>query len=108
MAINIFDIIILNGRPVAGLLYGLMGVCVFVISYCVIGTHGMLSGTGLQALCLGFLTGSEKGWDFGGYLTGAQRGWSLWPIFLLPFALLGTALAIRIWRALPEAARKRR
>ncbi len=135
--------------PVAALLYGLMflcctlmiftlshpwvlGVCVFLISYCVIGTHGMLSGTasmdfggrknvgtavglidglvylgtGLQALSLGFITESGKGWDFGGYLTDIQRGWSLWPIFLVPFSLLGTALAIRIWKAIPEAARR--
>jgi MFS transporter, OPA family, glycerol-3-phosphate transporter len=144
--------------PVAGLLYALMalsviamafaipspwalGVCVFVISYCVIGTHGMLSGTasqdfggsknvgtavglidglvylgtGLQAISLGFLTESGRGWSFGGYLTrvhpgakeAAGTGWSLWPIFLIPFALIGTLLAVRIWQALPEAARKK-
>ncbi|MFH1144128.1 MAG: MFS transporter [Candidatus Eisenbacteria bacterium] len=144
--------------PVAGMLYALMflvavvmafaipnpwvlGACVFVISYCVIGTHGMLSGTasmdfggrknvgtavglidgmvylgtGLQSICLGFLTESDKGWSFGGYLTtvhpgakeAAGRGWSLWPLFLLPFAVIGTLLAIRIWKAIPEAARKR-
>jgi len=136
--------------PVAALLYGLMlvaliamafglanmwvlGICVVLVSYCVIGTHGMLSGTatmdfggrknagtavglidglvylgtGLQALCLGFITQSDKGWSHGGYLSAAQRGWSIWPVFLLPFAVLGTVLAIRIWRAIPEAARKK-
>jgi OPA family glycerol-3-phosphate transporter-like MFS transporter len=136
--------------PVAALLYALLffaalvmafaipskwvlGVCVFVISYCVIGTHGMLSGTasmdfggrknvgtavglidglvylgtGLQSLCIGFITESGRGWNFGGFLTDAQRGWSIWPIFLLPFALIGTLLAIRIWKAIPEAARKK-
>ena len=135
--------------PVAGLLYGLMffcalamafaipnpwvlGACVFMISYCVIGTHGMLSGTasmdfggrknvgtavglidglvylgtGFQSICLGFITMSGKGWSFGGYLAPDQRGWSLWPLFLLPFAVIGTLLAIRIWKAIPEAARK--
>lgn len=134
--------------PVAGLLYALMfvccavmsfslaspwvlGVCVFLISYCVIGTHGMLSGTasmdfggrknvgtavglidglvylgtGLQSICLGFITESERGWTFGGYLTDVQRGWSLWPLFLIPFSLIGSALAIRIWKAIPEASR---
>lgn len=121
--------------PVAGLLYALMilcvaimafsldrvwvlGACVFLISYCVIGTHGMLSGTasmdfggrknvgtavglidglvylgtGLQSFCLGRLT---------------ELDWSYWPAFLLPFALIGTILAARIWRAIPEAAKKR-
>jgi len=135
--------------PVAALLYGLMfvcsvimifalpnkwvlGACVFLISYCVIGTHGMLSGTasmdfggrknvgtavglidglvylgtGLQSLCLGYITESEKGWSHGGFLTPAQLGWSLWPVFLVPFALIGTLLAIRIWKAIPEAAKK--
>ncbi|MCK4305623.1 MAG: MFS transporter [Candidatus Eisenbacteria sp.] len=136
--------------PVAGLLYGLMflcmivmcfslnhiwilGICVFLISYCVIGTHGMLSGTasmdfggrknvgtavglidglvylgtGLQSICLGFLTESERGWSYGGYFSDIQKGWSLWPLFLVPFALIGTILAIRIWKAIPEAARKK-
>jgi OPA family glycerol-3-phosphate transporter-like MFS transporter len=135
--------------PVAALLYGLMfisclvmvftinrpwalGACVFVISYCVIGTHGMLSGTasmdfggrknvgtavglidglvylgaGLQALCQGYLAEGGKGWSFGGYFTDAQKGWSLWPVFLLPFSLIGFFLAVRIWKALPEATRR--
>ena len=42
----------------------------------------------------------------GGFLTPAQAGWSLWPIFLIPFAVLGTVLALRIWQAIPEAAKK--
>jgi OPA family glycerol-3-phosphate transporter-like MFS transporter len=137
--------------PVAGLLYALLsvcvlvmvfglsspwvlGTCVFLISYCVIGTHGMLSGTasmdfggrknvgtavglidglvylgtGLQSLCLGFITESGRGSSHGGYLNETQLGWSIWPLFLLPFAILGTILAIRIWKAIPEAARKGR
>jgi OPA family glycerol-3-phosphate transporter-like MFS transporter len=119
--------------PVAGLLYGLMffcvlamcfalrsmwilGISVILISYCVIGTHGMLSGTatmdfggrknagtavglidgmvylgtGLQSICLGYLT---------------ERSWSYWPPFLLPFALLGVLLALRIRKAIPARAR---
>jgi OPA family glycerol-3-phosphate transporter-like MFS transporter len=136
--------------PVAALLYGLMffcvlvmafvlpfrwalGVCVFLISYCVIGTHGMLSGTasmdfggrknvgtavglidglvylgtGLQSFCLGIITESGKGFNHGGFFTNQQRGWSLWPLFLLPFAVIGAVLAIRIWKAIPEAAKKK-
>jgi OPA family glycerol-3-phosphate transporter-like MFS transporter len=136
--------------PVAAMLYMLMalcclvmifglnsqwvlGACVFVISYCVIGTHGMLSGTasmdfggrknvgtavglidglvylgtGFQSICLGFITESGKGWDFGGYLSAGRQGWSLWPVFLFPFSIIGTLLAIRIWKAIPEAAKKR-
>jgi len=119
--------------PVAALFYTLMlvcvgvmafsldsrwalGACVFVISYCVIGTHGMLSGTatmdfggrknagtavglidgmvylgtGIQAVSLGHLT---------------TKNWALWPPFLLPFAVIGTLLAIRIWHAMPTASK---
>ncbi len=120
--------------PVAGLLYALMFVCVLVmvfslnqmwilgfsvvaISYCVIGTHGVLSGTatmdfggrknagtavglidgmvylgtGLQSVSLGFLT---------------EKSWSYWPIFLLPFSVIGFMLALRIWGALPGAKKR--
>jgi OPA family glycerol-3-phosphate transporter-like MFS transporter len=136
--------------PVAGLLYGLIAACtlmmvfslssawalglaVILISFGVIGTHGMLSGTasadfggrknvgtavglidglvylgtGVQAICLGFITESGKGWSHGGYLPAGLEGWSLWPIFLLPFALIGAALCFRIWHAIPEASRKK-
>ena len=96
----------------------LLGACVVLISYCVIGTHGMLSGTatmdfggrknagtavglidglvylgtGLQALSLGFLT---------------EKSWSYWPIFLVPFAVIGVLLSLRIWKAIPAAAHKK-
>ncbi len=116
--------------PVAGLLYGLMlaavcvmafslnnmwllGISVMVISFCVIGTHGMLSGTatmdfggrknagtavglidglvylgtGTQFLSLGFLT---------------EKSWGYWPPFLIPFAVIGLLLAIRIRHAIPK------
>jgi OPA family glycerol-3-phosphate transporter-like MFS transporter len=94
----------------------MLGICVFVISYCVIGTHGMLSGTatmdfggrknagtavglidgmvylgtGIQAVSLGYIT---------------TKNWAFWPPFLLPFAVVGVLLAIRIWHAMPKPAR---
>ncbi len=48
-------------------------------------------GTGIQAISLGYLTGVS---------------WLWWPCFLMPFALLGTFLAWRIWHELPAATRK--
>jgi MFS transporter, OPA family, glycerol-3-phosphate transporter len=33
-------------------------------------------------------------------------GWLWWPLFLMPFAALGTVLAIRIWNELPAATKK--
>jgi len=119
--------------PVAGILYGLiliatigmtfslspdlspfiLGAMVTIISFAVIGTHGMLSGTatmdfggrkgaatavglidgfvylgtGVQSLSLGYITD----WN-----------WSYWPVFLIPFALVGVLLTFRIWDAIPK------
>jgi MFS transporter, OPA family, glycerol-3-phosphate transporter len=119
--------------PVAGLLYGLilvstiamifalspdlnpliLGALVTMISFAVIGTHGMLSGTatmdfggrkgaatavglidgfvylgtGVQSLSLGFIT---------------EWNWAFWPVFLVPFAAIGVLLTIRIWHAIPK------
>jgi len=122
--------------PVAGLLYGLMffatllmvftvkgnevflAISVVAMSFCVIGTHGMLSGTstmdfggrkaaatavglidgfvylgtGFQSICLGFIS---------------TNNWSYWPVFLIPFTLIGFALAVKIWKAMPKPAAKK-
>lgn len=118
--------------PVAALLYGLillsvigmsfslsptlnpfiLGSFVTLISFAVIGTHGMLSGTatmdfggtkgaatavglidgfvylgtGVQSISLGFIT---------------EWNWAFWPIFLIPFAVIGLFLTIKIWNAFP-------
>lgn len=95
-----------------------LGVIVFVVQMCVIGTHGVLSGTatmdfggrkeagtavaivdgfvylgtGLQSLALGYIT---------------TRNWAWWPIFLVPFSLIGFYLLTRIWNALPNRAQKK-
>lgn len=103
----------------------LFGPISFVLSLAVIGVHGILSGTasmdfggrkgagtavgvidgfvylgtGLQSLCLGFLlpnSSSASGW---------QR-WEFWPAFLLPFAIAGLLFSVKIWKAIPNAARK--
>jgi OPA family glycerol-3-phosphate transporter-like MFS transporter len=118
--------------PSAGFLYGLLTACagamllaldngwglgalVFVMSICVIGTHGLLSGTatmdfggrqgaatavgvidgfvylgtGLQSIVLGYIT---------------ERDWSYWPVFLVPFGIIGFLLLLRIWHAKPSGA----
>jgi OPA family glycerol-3-phosphate transporter-like MFS transporter len=43
-------------------------------------------GTGFQSLSLGFIT---------------MRNWLFWPVFLIPFTLLGIFLLSRIWNATP-------
>jgi OPA family glycerol-3-phosphate transporter-like MFS transporter len=108
----------LTGAPTDTTAYTLGFIVVFM-SLCVIGVHGMLSGTatmdfggrkaaatavglidgfvylgtGVQSLALGFLT---------------EKSWNYWPPFLIPFAVIGLILAIRIWYAFPQAKRKGR
>lgn len=124
--------------PVAGLLYGVMAVlsialfaCIagfdaqstvlpYVLygivvagAFCVIGTHGVLSGASTAdfggkkatALVVGIIDGFVY---LGvalqsvalGYLT--AKGWVYWGLFLLPFAIVGLLLSLRIWNALPK------
>ncbi len=90
-----------------------LGLVIFFMSVCVIGTHGLLSGTatmdfggrkaaatavgiidgfvylgtGVQSICLGFLT---------------TKSWSYWPLFLIPFGVIGFLLSLRIWNAKPK------
>lgn len=90
-----------------------LGALVFAMSICVIGTHGLLSGTatmdfggrkaagtavgiidgfvylgtGVQSLALGYIT--------------TEVGWRWWPVFLAPFSLVGFLLLRRIWDAKP-------
>jgi OPA family glycerol-3-phosphate transporter-like MFS transporter len=49
-------------------------------------------GSGLQSICLGFLI--------------TRQGWQWWPAFLIPFAVVGALIALRIWNELPAATRK--
>lgn len=91
----------------------LLGAIVFVISLCVIGTHGLLSGTATMDF------GGKKGAatavamiDGFVYLGTALQSlslgkitsisWSWWPWFLLPFAAVGFLLTLRIWNARPS------
>jgi OPA family glycerol-3-phosphate transporter-like MFS transporter len=44
-------------------------------------------GTAVQSVALGFLT---------------TRDWMYWPLFLLPFGVIGFVLLLRIWHAIPS------
>jgi len=35
-----------------------------------------------------------------------SRNWIWWPMFLMPFALIGGFIALKIWNELPAATRK--
>jgi len=108
---------VLKAGPQLTLLPLWLGIIVVLMSLGVIGTHGLLSGTatmdfggrrgaatavgvidgfvylgtGLQSLSLGYLT---------------SRDWAYWPMFLMPFALLGLYLLTRIWHAMPTGKKK--
>ena len=44
-------------------------------------------GTGFQSIALGFLL---------------SKSWNYWAPFLVPFAVIGFILAIKIWHAFPQ------
>ena len=120
--------------PAAGILYGTMvllivgmafslhqgwilGALVFGISLCVIGTHGLLSGTATMdfggrrgaATAVGIIDGfvylgtAVQSFSLG-WIT--MHDWSIWPWFLLPFSFIGFFLLTRIWTALPGMKKK--
>jgi MFS transporter, OPA family, glycerol-3-phosphate transporter len=71
-------------------------------------------GTSIQSLGIGFLTpkdhaavaGQETAKMFFSFSELAGRSWYWWPVFLMPFALLGMIIAWIIWHELPAATRK--
>ncbi len=51
-------------------------------------------GSGIQSISLGFLLANKGG------------SWHWLPVFVIPFAIIGTFIAIKIWHDLPPATRK--
>lgn len=123
--------------PVAAVLYGMMlvsaVVLVFLIgspalpwlivfmSMCVIGVHGMLSGTASMdfggrknvGVAVGIIDGfvyagtALMSFTYGAILPegdaqGVLDNWTAWPIAMIPVALIGLVLARRVWNARPE------
>ncbi len=93
-----------------------LGFIVFIVSLAVIGTHGLLSGTATMdfggrrgaATAVGMIDGfvylgtAVQSVSLG-YLT--SKSWSYWPIFLLPFGIVGFLLLLRIWHAIPKGSK---
>jgi OPA family glycerol-3-phosphate transporter-like MFS transporter len=96
---------------------------VAAMSLCVIGVHGMLSGTASADFGgkrgAGMATGIIDGFVYLGSATQAfvygrvlPRGeaardpanWSSWPLAMIPVGLLGLALALTLWNARPRTA----
>ncbi|MEO2094453.1 MAG: MFS transporter [bacterium] len=131
--------------PVAAVLYGLMlisagalcflydspmvGPLVIFMSMCVIGVHGMLSGTAsmdfggrrnvgiavgiidgfvyagtaTMSILYGYLLPSDTAGSDGVVPAADPGNWQAWPISMLPVALIGLLLAWRVWHARPKA-----
>ncbi|MBJ80057.1 MAG: MFS transporter [Myxococcales bacterium] len=132
--------------PVAGILYAgmligsiiltftydtaIVGPLVILLSMCVIGVHGMLSGTASMdfggkknvGIAVGIIDGfvysgtafmsglymvvlPKDQLDSAGNLIGPATdpaNWSAWPISMIPVSLLGVVLALRVWNAKPK------
>ena len=109
------------------------GVIAILISMCVIGVHGMLSGTasmdfggkknvgiavgiidgfvylgtGVMSLTYGIVLPKEEFVD--GKLTGPvtdPNNWIAWPISMIIIGVIGFLLATRVWNAKPKAKKK--
>jgi MFS transporter, OPA family, glycerol-3-phosphate transporter len=95
----------------------LVGWCAVLISMAVISVHSLMAGTAAPdfggrkatATCSGIVDGfvylGSSLQSFGiGHLT--THGWFWWPLFLMPFTVLGGVLSLSIWNSLPAATRK--
>jgi OPA family glycerol-3-phosphate transporter-like MFS transporter len=118
----------------AGLLIGAIG-CYFLLgtpgvgwsivlmSLCVIGVHGMLSGTATAdfggSKNAGVVTGVIDGFVYLGsaaqgalYAVALPKGeaakdpqnWLVWPLYMLPVAVVGLLFCTRVWNARPKKA----
>ena len=96
-----------------------LGFACLVIFMASVGVTSLMSGTAATdfggrkatATCMGVVDGSTYlGSSIQstcvGWLTGMKWGWHSWPVFLMPFALLGLVVAVKIWHDLPAATRK--
>ena len=127
--------------PVAAVLYLLMivgsglalfflghpflGVLVVFMSMCIIGVHGMLSGTasmdfggkknvgvavgiidGFVYLGTGFMAALYSVILPDGEAAKEVANWAPWPLAMIPMAIIGFALATRIWNAKPKGKAK--
>jgi OPA family glycerol-3-phosphate transporter-like MFS transporter len=95
-----------------------VGLGALVIMMAVIGVHSIMSGTATAdfggrkgaATATGVADGFSKlGSSFQEFVLGAilaKDTWHFWPLFLLPFTLLGLFFAIKLWKELPEATKR--
>lgn len=92
----------------------IVGMSAVLIALLVIGVHSLMSGTAAADFGGKKMTATASGIVDGfvylgsgiqslsiGYLS--AKNWAYWPLFLIPFSILGLFLSFRIWNALPKA-----
>jgi OPA family glycerol-3-phosphate transporter-like MFS transporter len=94
-----------------------VGLCAVLIGFFTIAIHALMSGTAGADFGGRKATATAAGVTDGFVYLGAGIqslalkqltliSWQLWPLFLIPFGVLGLFFASRIWQALPEATKK--
>ena len=102
--------------------HAMLGWTVIFMSLCVIGVHGMLSGTASMdfggkknaGVAVGIIDGAVyAGTALQSLLLGKilpsgaeakdPNNWSNWPIALVPLSVVGLVLATRVWNAKPQS-----
>jgi len=94
-----------------------VGFCAILLAFAGISVHAIMSGTAAADFGGRKATATASGITDGfvylgtgfqsmslGYLT--TKSWLFWPVFLIPFTLIGLYLATRIWHAIPEATKR--
>jgi OPA family glycerol-3-phosphate transporter-like MFS transporter len=100
----------------------LLGPIIVFMSMCVIGVHGMLSGTASMdfggrknaGVAVGIIDGfvyagtAAMAFTYGKILPDGEPAkdvgnWLPWPVAMVPMALLGFVLARRVWHAMPKS-----
>ncbi|WP_291516644.1 MFS transporter [Bdellovibrio sp. ArHS] len=95
----------------------MLGISAVMITLTVIGVHSLMSGTAAADFGGKKMTATASGIVDGcvylgsgiqslaiGYLS--HKNWIYWPLFLIPFAIMGLFLALRMWNELPAATKK--
>lgn len=103
-----------------------LGFTIVFMSMCIIGVHGMLSGTASMdfggrkstGIAVGIIDGfvyagtAVMSFTYGALLPEGDAAavldnWTLWPVVMIPVALLGLFLARRVWHARPKKMAKK-
>lgn len=95
----------------------IIGTAAVLMTLFVIGVHSLMSGTAAADFGGKKMTATASGIVDGcvylgsgiqslaiGYLS--AKSWSYWPLFLIPFAVMGLFLSLRMWNELPAATKK--